>query len=233
MNQRTFLYQLQLLDLELDKNEKRLSEIKKILSFSDDVKKIENEIAAIETEKRTHSQKLKKVSDEAELIQDKIKKSEQSLYDGSIKNPKELQSVNSEIASLKNRLSSLDEQQLEIMFLVEDLDNQISIQKNALEKLLDKKKEENKDLLSEFEGLEKTNLRIKTEIKPIQNQIDEEFQALYEKLRKSKNNIAVSLIIDNACSICGNGLPPMEVQKAKSSVDEVFCSICKRFLYSG
>lgn len=233
MNQRTFLYQLQLIDLELDKNEKRLSEIQKILSFSDDVKNIENEITSIEAEKRTHSQKLKKVSDEAELIQDKIKKSEQSLYDGSIKNPKELQSVNSEIASLKNRLSSLDEQQLEIMFLVEDLDNQISIQKSALENLMDKKKEENKDLQSEFEGLVKTNLRLKTEKKPIQNQIDDEYQALYEKLRKSKNNIAVSLIVDNACSICGNGLPPMEVQKAKSSVDEVFCSVCKRFLYCG
>ena len=53
MNQRTFLYQLQLLDLELDKNEKRLSEINEIISYSQDVKVIEQIVAEIESEKKS------------------------------------------------------------------------------------------------------------------------------------------------------------------------------------
>ncbi len=233
MNQRTFLYQLQLLDLELDKNEKRLSEIREIISYSDDVNKIEKDISTIEAEKKTWQQKLNKISGEAQIVQEKTKKSEQSLYDGTIKNPKELQSVNIEIDSLKKRLSVLDEQQLEIMFSIEELDDQISNKKQSLESLLKEKNAQKEILLREIEDIEKLNNKLTIEKSPILTQIEDEFLRTYEKLRKSKNKIAVSLIVDNACSMCGNGLPPMEVQKAKSNVDEIFCPVCKRFLYCG
>jgi len=233
MNQRTFLYQLQLLDIELDKKERRMQEIKNILSFSEDIKKIEKDISLVDTEKKNQSHELRKIADEAELIQAKIKKSEQTLYDGSIRNPKELQSVNTEINSLKNRLSFLDEQQLEIMYIIEGVESQLSILQNSLNDLIKSKNEKNKNLLDEAENIDKNIQKIKTEKNPILSQISNEFLTMYEKLRKTKNNIAVSMIVDNACSVCGNGLPPMEVQKAKSSIDEIFCSVCKRFLYCG
>jgi hypothetical protein len=233
MNQRTFLYQLQLLDLELDKNEKRLSEVRGIISYSDDVKNIEQAISIIESEKKTWQQKLNKISGEAQVIQEKTKKSEQSLYDGTIKNPKELQNVNIEIDSLKKRLSVLDEQQLEIMFSIEELEDQISINKQLLESLKKEKNAQKEVLLREIEEIEKSNNKLTIEKNPILTQIEDEFLGTYEKLRKSKNKIAVSLIVDSACSMCGNGLPPMEVQKAKSNADEVFCPVCKRFLYCG
>ncbi len=233
MNQRTFLYQLQLLDLELDKNEKRLSEINEIISYSQDVKEIEQIVAEIESEKKKWQTKLKKIADEAHIIQEKIKNGEKSLYDGSIKNPKELQDVNIEIDSLKKRLLVLDEQQLEIMFSIEELDNQIDVHKQSLDILKKEKSAEKGILLAEAGEIEKSNRRITIEKDPILSQIEDEFFNIYEKLRKSKNKIAVSLIMDNACSMCGNGLPPMEVQKARSSADEIFCSVCKRFLYCG
>jgi predicted nucleic acid-binding Zn-ribbon protein len=233
MNQRTFLYQLQLLDLELDKNEKRLSEIQRIISYFDDINKIEQTISLIESEKKTWQQKLNKISGEAQSVQEKTKKSEQSLYDGTIKNPKELQSVNIEIDSLKKRLSVLDEQQLEIMFSIEDLDDQISNKKLSMESLIKEKNAQKEVLMREIEDIEKSNNKLAIEKTPILTQIEEEFLRTYENLRKSKNKIAISLIVDNACSMCGNGLPPMEVQRAKSSADEIFCPVCKRFLYCG
>lgn len=233
MNQRTFLYQLQLLDLELDKNEKRLSEITGIISYSEDVKIIEQATSELESEKKTWQQKLNKISGEAQIIQEKIKKSEQSLYDGTIKNPKELQNVNTEIDSLKKRLSILDEQQLEIMFSVEELEDQISIKKQSLDSLTKEKNAQKEVLLREIEEIEKSINKITIEKDPILSQIEDEYLHSYEKLRKSKNKIAVSIIVDNACSMCGNGLPPMEVQKAKSNADEIFCPVCKRFLFCG
>ncbi len=233
MNQRTFLYQLQLLDLELDKNDKRRSEITEIISFSDDVKKFEQIISDLESEKKKWQAKLNKISDEAQTVQRKIKNSETSLYDGSIKNPKELQDVNIEIDSLKKRLLVLDEQQLEMMFSIEELENEIATQEKSLNALRKDKSTQKEILLIEIEEIENSIKKITIEKDPILTQIEDEFLNVYQKLRKTKNNIAVSMIVDNACSMCGNGLPPMEVQKARSSSDEVFCSVCKRFLYSG
>lgn len=233
MNQRTFLYQLQLLDLELDKNEKRLLAIRAIISYSDDVKNIEKAISVLESEKKTWQQKLNKISGEAQIIQEKIKKSEQSLYDGTIKNPKELQNVNTEIDSLKKRLSVLDEQQLEIMFSIEELEEQITISRQSLDLLTKEKNAQNEVFLREIEEIEKSNNKITIEKSPVLTQIEDEFLFTYEKIRKSKNKIAVSLIVDSACSMCGNGLSPMEVQKAKSNADEIFCPVCKRFLFCG
>lgn len=233
MNQRTFLYQLQLLDLELDKNEKRLMEIREIISNIDEIKEIEQIVSEIESEKKTWQTKLNKISDEAQVIQEKIKNSERSLYDGSIKNPKALQDVNIEINSLKKRLLVLDEQQLEIMFSVEELENQIAGHTKTLSVLKKEKSDQNKFLLNEIEEIEKSNKKITIEKNPILNQIEDEFLRTYQKLRISKNRIAISLVVDNSCSMCGNGILPMEVQKARSSFDEVFCAICKRFLYCG
>ena len=233
MNQRTFIYQLQIIDHELDKNEKRLSEIKNTLADNKDIQKIEQEISTLDLDLKNQNQKFNKISDQARSIQDKKSKSEQSLYDGSIKHPKELQNVNSEIDSLKKRISVLDEQLLELMYLIEDLEEKIKIKKDFYQSLINKKHAEKEVLQIEIDEIEKENKKLNIEKIPIQNHIDNDFLLMYEKLRKSKNKIAISLIIDNACSICGNSLAPMEIQKAKSSTDDVFCPVCKRFLYIG
>lgn len=233
MNQRTYLYQIQNFDLQVDKNERRIKELKKKISDNEAIKKIESKCAVVETERKKQQTRLKKISDEAAIIQDKIKKSEKSLYDGSIRNPKELESVNTEITSLKKRLSILDENQLEIMFEIERLDEIILGLQNELQDLVQEKKDQNEEFIIEIKELEKSNINLAIEKEPILTQIDPEFLSIYNKLRKSKNNIAVSVIADNSCSICGNGLTPMEVQKAKSSVDEIYCPVCKRFLFFG
>jgi hypothetical protein len=233
MNQRTFLYQLQLIDHDLDKNEKRLSELRDLMSFNSDEKLIEQEISALLIEKKSQNQKLNKISDEANIIQEKITKSEQSLYDGSIKNPKELQSVNIEIDSLKKRRTVLDEQQLEFLFLIDNLDEQLKIKEESLSTLLVRKNDQKEIFQIEIDEIEKVIKKLNIDKNPVLNQIENSYLETYEKLRKTKNKIAISIIIDNACSICGNGLPPMEVQKAKSSIDEIFCPVCKRFLYCG
>lgn len=233
MNQRTFLYQLQLIDNEIDKHNKQLNEIQKILNFNQDVKALQQDLDLLETEKKGKNQILKKFSDEASLIQNKISSSEQSLYDGSVKNPKELQSINLEIDSLRKRIVTLDEEQLDYLFQIEELDEKIAIKKAELSNLEQIKLDQRNNFQLKVEFIQKENNRLDIEKKTIINQIEDDFLEKYNLLRKTKNGIAVSLIIDNACALCGNSLPPMEVQKAKSSVDDVNCSVCKRFLFTG
>lgn len=233
MNQRTFLYQLQLIDNEIDKHNKQLIEIQKILNFNHDVIALQQDLDLLETEKKGKNQILKKFSDEASLIQNKISSSEQSLYDGSVKNPKELQSINLEIDSLRKRIVTLDEEQLDYLYQIEELDEKIDLKKAELSNLEQTKLDQRNNFQLKIEHIQKENNRLDIEKKTIINQIEDNFLEKYKLLRKTKNGVAVSLIVDNACALCGNSLPPMEVQKAKSSEDEVNCSVCKRFLFTG
>jgi predicted nucleic acid-binding Zn-ribbon protein len=230
MNQRTFLYQLQAIDTDIDKLNQRLNDIHKILEFNEDIIAVKHRIELLDLQLRNQNHSLKKISDEAQFIQSKISTSEQSLYDGSIKNPKELQGVNAEIESLKKRLSTLDEEQFEYLIQIETLEEELLIHNNELNKLEQSKSQQKTKFQSEIEEIHKEINRLNIEKKPVLTQIDEEFLKIYTNLRKTKNKIAVSKIVDNACSMCGNSLPPMEVQKARGPIDDVFCSVCKRFL---
>lgn len=233
MNQRTFLYQLQLLDVEMDKHHHRLAEIQKNMNSNAEINSINQLITKIENELRLLNNSLRKISGEADSVQSKISHSEKSLYDGSVKNPKELQDINAEIESLKKRLSTLDEEQFELLIQIEQIENDLSTKINNRNDLEEEKSKQNEAFLKEIELIQKDINRLEVEKKPVLNQIEDFYLQTYTGLRKSKNKIAVSLISDNACSMCGNSLPPMEIQKAKSSMDDVFCSVCKRFLVSG
>lgn len=233
MNQRTFLYQLQIIDTEIDKFRLRLAEIQKVMNFNDDIKAINIRIAQTEGNLKKLNHSLKKISEETQTIQNKISTSEKSLYDGSVKNPKELQSITAEIESLQKRYSTLDEEQFELLIQIEELEEQLAQQNSELSSLQQSKAVQNQQFQTEIRQIEKEISRLEIEKKPILSQIDEDYLCIYQNLRKTKNKIAVSLIVDNACSMCGNSLPPMEVQRARSSTDDVFCPVCKRILYSG
>ncbi|HSM24565.1 MAG TPA: hypothetical protein VK856_06845, partial [Anaerolineaceae bacterium] len=118
-------------------------------------------------------------------------------------------------------------------FQIEELDEKIEKKKAELNSLEQTKLNQKNNFQIEIDQIQKENNRMEIEKKPIIGQIEDNFLVKYNLLRKTKNGIAISLIIDNACSMCGNGLPPMEVQKAKSSVDDIYCSVCKRFLFLG
>lgn len=219
-----------MIDTDIDKLHQRLNDIQKILEFNEDVLAVKHKIEQLESNLRNQNHSLKKISDEAQTIQTKISSSEKSLYDGSIKNPKELQSVNAEIDSLKKRLSTLDEEQFEFLILIETLEEKLEEQKKKLDDLEQNKSQQKTQFQSEMEEIQKEINRLNVEKKPILSQIHEEFLRIYTNLRKSKNKIAVSQIVDDACSMCGNSLPPMEVQRARGPIDDIFCPVCKRFL---
>lgn len=233
MNQRTFLYQLQLLDVVIDRHNIRLNEIQKIMNSNAKINSLNQSIGNIEKDLRQLNNSLSKISDEAAIIQNKISSSEKSLYDGSVKNPKELQGITSEIESLKKRLAALDEDQFDFLIQIETIENELSLKIENRNQLEQEKSEQNLAFQSEIAIIQKDISRIEIEKKPILSQIEDQYIQTYLELRNTKNKIAVSLITENACSMCGNSLPPMEIQKARSSMDDVFCSVCKRFLYSG
>jgi predicted nucleic acid-binding Zn-ribbon protein len=120
MSQISVLYRLQQVDSQLDVANTKLRNIEKVLL--DDVSVSDARKIAIQTDE--HHKSLLKILRESEAksydTRVKIELAEASLYGGKIQNPKELQELQNEIASLKRFLINLEDKQLEAMMQVEE-----------------------------------------------------------------------------------------------------------------
>lgn len=188
-------------------------------------------------------QAIKKLNDEqfeSDAIESKLStkriklaQSESSLYSGKIQNPKELQDLQVEIASLKKAITILEDSQIERWEKIEILTAIKTEKNNALEKVKMEDSLEIQRMESEISQLLNEQQRLLLEKKGVTSQISSSFLATYEKLVISKKGIAVSEIVDECCNSCGTTLTPSDCQHAKNHAIIQFCSNCGRILYAG
>jgi predicted nucleic acid-binding Zn-ribbon protein len=176
---------------------------------------------------------LEKIEDEVSRNKTKIKQSEDKLYSGVVKNPKELQDLQTEIKSIKNRITDLEDEQLEIMLVLEEIEAEVKQKDLSYQQLVEEKTKNNASLLQEKKDLEIDLQKQLTQKAPAINQISEDVLAKYEHLRKIRSGVAVAILDDNTCSACGTSLTSSDVQKVRAHDADYFCSSCKRFLFSG
>lgn len=233
MSQRAFLYMLQKVDSQIDVIDDNLSIIEEKLNSNEELIEARNQLSELELQLDKKNKEIKTIELKSYKIVSKIKASKDRLYGGTIKNPKELEDIQVEITSLKKRNEALEETILELMIESEDIQKLIDNQSEHLESLQKEKLRHDKELNLEKEILIKDRSRLIIEREPVLDQIIPDLVAKYEKLRKTKNRLAVTLVKDNACAACGSSLTPAEIQLVKSSLDEFYCKICKRLVYSG
>ena len=232
MSQRAFLYMLQKVDSQIDQIDDNLSIIEKKLNSNEEIEEAKNKLSEMELRLDDKNKEIKTIEYKSFQILSKIKVSKDRLYGGKIKNPKELEDIQVEIASLKKRNEALEETILELMFESEEIQKLIENQTQQLESLQEEKLIRDKELNIEKNKLIKDRSRLIVEREPVLDQITPDLILKYEKLRKTKNRLAVTLVKDNACAACGSSLTPAELQLVKSSLDEFYCKICKRLVYS-
>ena len=113
------LYRLQLVDSRMDEIRVRLEEIRQILDNDEEMLQAKKAVAEIDSTLALAQHTLKQAEAEVEKQKIKIQQSDANLYSGNVKNPKELQDLQNEIASLKRHLNTLEDRQLEAMLEVE------------------------------------------------------------------------------------------------------------------
>lgn len=233
MSQISNLFRLQQIDSQLDTTNAKLINIETVLL--DDIT-IQTTKHTFEVNDENHKALLKKLRESENKTNDtriKIELSEASLYGGKIHNPKELQELQTEIASLKRMLTSLEDKQLEIMMEVEEAEEKLMWANEGLieaEKLQIERNAvlngEKTKLLSELE-------RLDSERKAALPTIPASDLGLYDQLRKSRNGVAVAKINARSCNACGTTLTAALVQAAQSTGQLIRCPTCSRILYPG
>ena len=226
------LYRLQQVDSQLDQIQARLNLIRETLENDLELRAATGACAAAESTHKESERLLKNSEAEVEKQRIKIEQTEASLYGGHVHNPKELQDLQKDVASLKRHLETLEERQLEAMVNADKTETELQAANERLESVRSNLSNQNRDLTQESEILKKDHERLQSERSAVMSDITKQAISAYDQLRKQKRGIAVTALNDNSCASCGTTLTPSLQQNARSASQLFNCPTCGRILYA-
>ncbi|HEY7399581.1 MAG TPA: C4-type zinc ribbon domain-containing protein [Actinomycetota bacterium] len=166
---------------------------------------------------------------EIESLTQKAGAEEKRLYDGSIANAKELESLQHEIQNLGRRRSEREDELLEILEQREELERRAKEEDASASEVRGALDELAGSAASELEQIG-ADLRAKAEererLAPV---FDPELLELYEDLRRQKKGVGAAALVDGVCGGCHEKLSAVELDRVKRA-EVPRCEYCRRIL---
>jgi len=229
MNLPAQLYKLQQVDTELEKNRQFANEITLQLNDNEALVATNSKLASQENQLADTMKQQKGIEWELEDLQSKSNLVNNKLYGGVVKNPKELTSLEQEARNLKIRISSKEDELLELMSQVEELQSEVKANAKELEQV-------KQEWQQKQEALNHREIEVKAEIaklsqnrQELAQQVGSDDLTLYEQIKLTKGQ-AVAKVEQGRCQGCHISLPMSQWQKAKAG-RLVQCNSCSRILY--
>jgi len=225
------LMEAQKYDLEIDKLMKYKVEYprqmealkKEIIDLEKTLEDIKADIVKKETNRRTI---------ESEIIaeRDLLAQKDKRLLE--TKTNKEYTAVQHEIEMARERIDSLETEDLELMTALDEL----GPKRSELEKLFKETKKANKEKIADTEMKFKS---IESDIKVLEKKrdraltdINKRALSVYKRLRQGRDGLAVSTVdpVKYSCRGCFKQLPPQKVVEIRRGDKLIFCENCGRIL---
>ncbi|MDQ3930381.1 MAG: C4-type zinc ribbon domain-containing protein, partial [Chloroflexota bacterium] len=161
----------------------------------------------------------------------RIKTQEKRLYDGSIKNPKELGQVQEEVGHLKGRLKQQEDELIDLMLSVDRAEEASREQQAALEAAEQESRQYKAGLSEEKDKLLQQAKVLQVKRQRFVNEVPWADLQTYERLRRAKGGIAVADVREGKCGGCGTRVPVNVLRAARAGSDFAYCPTCGRMLY--
>jgi uncharacterized protein len=174
----------------------------------------------------------KKIDGDVEQVKARRTRDRDRMDRGLVNNPKDLERMQHELVSLERRITSLEDEELEVMERVEEA-------QQALDSLLQQLRAADERLVALGDARDRQVVEIDEELTKVQADrepaaadIPAELLALYDRLRQSKGGVGAAALRARQCGGCRLSLDNAElavIRKAPS--DEVIrCEECQRIL---
>jgi predicted nucleic acid-binding Zn-ribbon protein len=224
------LWELQKIDLELkgikEEKDRYPKEIKKL----DEKQKIEKERIQKEREKIESLEKTRRQKEgHLNTEQEKIKRAEGRMSE--VKTNKEYQALLSEIDTIKESNSRIEEEILQVMDEIDELKKDLSKREKDMGSTLEKIEGERKKLQEKTAQGEKAWSERVERRELLSKQIESKMVKLYNTLKEKRQGVGVVSVKNETCQGCFLNVPPqmfIEVQKNNALVR---CPHCNRILY--
>lgn len=224
------LYQLQDVEVTMARKRKRLGEITKLLGDSQAVQAAQATLQAAEARLKPLKTRQRDLELQLQSTRQKHKATEERLYSGAVRNPKELQDMQQEIVALKKRDAELQDQELEVMVAIDEAQAEVSAAQAHLERVNAQLAEQHGELVAEKLALERDLSQLEDQRQRISRTIQPEHLKLYTSLKPSKGGHPVASLKGTHCSACGIEQTSVVVKAVKSGEPFTYCTNCRRIL---
>jgi predicted nucleic acid-binding Zn-ribbon protein len=226
------LFRLQQIDSQIAQIDTRLAKIQGTLENNAELQAALKQVSTAMEAQQAAEHAQRRSEQEAQDQQIKIQQAESSLYGGTVRNPKELQDLQADIASLKKHLAALEERELQDMIKTESAQAEVKKAQAELEQIQARLGIEHRHLFQEKDSLANELERLQSERQAAVSTVAANILKTYDELRQQRRGVAVAEVRDNACGACGTTLTPSVEQNARHAGELVRCPACGRFLFA-
>ena len=223
------LYNLQQIDLELQRRQQELTDVENRLSDNKALVTAESKLVIQKEQLEDARKKQKSAEWELEDFQEKTKQIDSKLYSGTNKDPKELVNLEKEVKSLKSQIRTKEDVLLELMSQVEEVEAKVKTTTEGLERLRREWEQQQVTLGPRKSEIETVLVKLRGDHNGLAEQIDSQAFDIYERIRL-KTGQAVVKVERGRCLGCHITVPTSQWQKAKAG-DLIQCNNCSRILY--
>ena len=226
------LLELQDLDSAVDRLRSRQQELdagEEAIAARARMNQIEQAIGELKLALGGVDRDVQRLENDADMIGRKADAEERRMYDGSVANPKELESIQHEVASLRDRRRRVDDELLDRMVEKEDLEQKIAGGETQLSDARDRLTEIRGAAGTELDEIEHSLAQRTAEREALLPSFDDELLSLYEELRRTKRGVGAAALVDGVCQGCHQKLSAAELAHLKTQ-DVKRCEYCNRIL---
>lgn len=227
------LLELQELDLSIVRLEARRSELEEgedLRAARVRVAEAESRVGELQLALDSVATEQGRLENDIDSIQRKIEAERTRLYDGSVANAKELQSIEAEVASLRGRKSRMEDELIEQMERRESMEARLQPLEAMATEARERLAEIEVGSAREFVEVEQALSERMAQRHAMVPEFAEELLELYEDLREQKKGIGAAALVDAVCQACHQKLSPMYLDRLKREPGIRRCEYCRRIL---
>lgn len=229
MSQVSQLYKLQQIDTEIQQKKGRLGEVVRLQRETDELLSARKRAQAADQTLQKWQARQSDLNLELMSLNNEADRTNQRLYSGNVRNPKELEDLEHKLQELGRRKATLEDELLEAMIMIEDAQEEKDKADASLAEIELRWQADQKDLQQEQNELA-LRLADLTEARKKQvNLIEQPLLVQYQRLASHKGGVAVAGLVDNRCTGCHLTVSANKVSRAERG-EIVTCGACGRIL---
>ncbi|MBK9740594.1 MAG: hypothetical protein IPO93_14065 [Actinobacteria bacterium] len=173
-----------------------------------------------------------KADQDVEQVRDRATRDRDLLDSGSIGDPKQLQSLQSELESLGRRQADLEDVELEIMERVEGARAAVVQLTRQRDELAEERDQLGVDVRDQLGIVDTERVSVESERAALAATIPVDLLALYDKIRADHGGVGAAPLHRGRCEGCRLELPPNEIEDLRAAPPDavIRCEECRRIL---